>query len=222
MRLSRRCTAHFCVWLAMLVAGCWAAVAMAEPLSREKALLNLGSANQAVRQAAVIRLGEIGRMRDGDKLASLLFDDDEEIRAAAEASLWRVWSKSGDRQVDALYKKGLGQMNSGDAEAALATFSEVIRIKPGFAEGWNKRATLYYFLGRYKESIADCEEVLKRNPHHFGALSGFGQNYGKLENFEKALEYFERALAINPNMQGVALNIAGLRKLLSDKAKRTI
>jgi tetratricopeptide (TPR) repeat protein len=222
VRLRWHGVVYFWLWLAMLVAGCWTAVATAEPLSREKALLNLGSAKQAVRQEAVVRLGEIGRMRDGDKLAPLLFDDDEEVRAAVEASLWRVWSKSGDRRVDALYKKGLGQMNSGDAEAALATFSEVIRIKSDFAEGWNKRATLYYFLGRYKESIADCEEVLKRNPHHFGALSGFGQNYGKLENFEKALEYFERALAINPNMQGVALNIVGLRKLLSDKAKRAI
>lgn len=215
-------TARFCFWLAMLAGCCWPALAPAEPLSRESALRNLDSSRVADRQAGVVRLGEVGRMQDAGRLAALLFDDDEAIRAAAEASLWRVWSRSGDRRVDALYKKGLAEMNSGRAEAALATFSEIIRIKPDFAEGWNKRATILFFLERYKESIADCEEVLKRNPLHFGALSGFGQNYGRLENFERALEYFERALAINPNMRGVAMNILGLRKLLTEKANRAI
>ena len=213
---------RLCLWLAILAAVCWPVLSPAQGLTRESALRNLNAVRQADRLAAVVRMGEIGRMPDGGKLAPLLFDDDQDVRAATEASLWRIWSRSGDRRVDALYKKGLGEMNSGDAEAASATFSEVIRIKPDFAEGWNKRATIYFFLGRYQESIADCEEVMKRNPHHFGALSGFGQNYSKLENFEKALEYFERALAINPNLQGVAMNILGLRKLLADKAKRAI
>ena len=213
---------RLCLWLAFLAAVCWPILSPAQGVTRESALRNLTAVRQADRLAAVVRIGEIGRMPDGGKLAPLLSDDGQDVRAAAEASLWRIWSRSGDRRVDALYKKGLGEMNSGNAEAASATFSEVIRIKPDFAEGWNKRATIYYFMGRYQESIADCEEVMKRNPHHFGALSGFGQNYSKLENFEKALEYFERALAINPNLQGVAMNILGLRKLLADKAKRAI
>ena len=213
---------RLCLWLAFLAAVCWPILSPAQGVTRESALRNLTAVRQADRLAAVVRIGEIGRMPDGGKLAPLLSDDDQDVRAAAEASLWRIWSRSGDRRVDALYKKGLGEMNSGNAEAASATFSEVIRIKPDFAEGWNKRATIYYFMGRYQESIADCEEVMKRNPHHFGALSGFGQNYSKLENFEKALEYFERALAINPNLQGVAMNVLGLRKLLADKAKRAI
>ncbi len=113
-------------------------------------------------------------------------------------------------------------MNPAQAQAGVATFSEVIRLKPGFAEGWNKRATLYYYLGRYAESIADCDEVIRLNPHHFGALAGFGQNYARLDDLEKSLVYFERALAINPNMQGVALNIIDLRKLIVEKARRAI
>ncbi len=55
--------------------------------------------------------------------------------------------------------------------------------------------------------MADCAEVLKRNPNHFGALSGYGQLYLQLDEPEKALQYFERAYAINPGMNGVAANI---------------
>ena len=113
-------------------------------------------------------------------------------------------------------------MNGGEADAAVATFSEIIRLKPDFAEGWNKRATVLFFMGRYQESLADCDEVMKRNPRHFGALAGYGQIHSRLENYDKALAYFERALAINPNMEGVAVNVVALRKLVTDRSKRAI
>ena len=57
------------------------------------------------------------------------------------------------------------------ATRAVDTFTEMIRRQPEFAEGWNKRATVYYLLGEYQKSLADCDEVMKRNPYHFGALS---------------------------------------------------
>src|SRR5205823_6190534 len=75
--------------------------------------------------------------------------------------------------------------------------------RPEFAEGWNKRATVYYLLGEYAKSLADCDEVLKRNPYHFGALSGYGMIYLQLDQPTRALEYFERALAVNPNLSSV-------------------
>ncbi len=211
---------------ALLVAGVLAVghaghVAGAE-LSRAQAIRQLSSGKPDARRSAVERLGAIGRMADSRTLAALLLDPDENTRQAAELSLWRIWGRSGDARVEAVFRRGLAQMNSSAAESAIATFSEVIRMKPDFAEGWNKRATVLFFTGRYKESMADCDEVLKRNPHHFGALSGYGQIYARLENYEKALEYFERALAINPNMTGVAQNIVGLRRLLAEKKERAI
>ena len=211
---------------ALLVAGVLAVghaghVAGAD-LSRAQAIRQLSSGKPDARRSAVERLGAIGRMADSQTLAGLLGDPDEYTRQAAEASLWRIWARSGDARVDAVFQLGLAQMNSSAAESAIATFGEVIRMKPDFAEGWNKRATVLFFMGRYKESMADCDEVLKRNPHHFGALSGVGQIYARLENYEKALEYFERALAINPNMTGVAQNIMGLRRLLAEKKERAI
>ena len=112
-------------------------------------------------------------------------------------------------------------MNSGRFEQALAAFNQVIRRKPGFAEGWNKRATLYYMAGEVRRSLEDCREVLKRNPNHFGALSGFGLLYLQLEEPERALEYFERAYAINPGMDGVAANIEGLRRMLAKRHLQT-
>jgi tetratricopeptide (TPR) repeat protein len=59
--------------------------------------------------------------------------------------------------------------------------------------------------------------VLKRNPKHFGALSGLGQIHVKLEQYEEALKWFERALEVNPNMIGVEINIHEVEELLKKK-----
>ena len=85
-------------------------------------------------------------------------------------------------------------MQAQQFKAAIATFSEVIRRKPAFAEGWNKRATVLFLAGELRKSLADCDEVMKRNPNHFGALAGYGQIYFQLEQYEKAIEYWKRAL----------------------------
>jgi tetratricopeptide (TPR) repeat protein len=95
----------------------------------------------------------------------------------------------------------------------------VIRRKPDFAEGWNKRATAYYLAADYRRSLADCDEVLKRNPNHFGALSGAGQIHFALENYALALVWFRRALEVNPNMIGVEINIQRTQERLQQKQR---
>ncbi|MDP3798403.1 MAG: tetratricopeptide repeat protein [Polaromonas sp.] len=176
----------------------------------------------AVRRAAVVRLGEVGTMADADRLVAHLRNDDAPVRELAEAALWQIWSRSGNRAIDALLLRGVQQMEARQLVEAVATFSEVIRKKPAFAEGWNKRATAYYLLGRFELSMHDCDEVLKRNPHHFGALSGYGQMYLALGDPDRAQPYLERALKVNPNMAGVAATIQLIEQRREANRRRTI
>jgi len=206
----------------LLCLACAGAAQAADPISREQALHNLANAQAPVRRAAAVRLAEIGRMEDAAALLPRLKDEDGDVREAAQSALWAVWSRSGDERIDALLARGTLAMNSGQFEEALADFNRVVRQKPGFAEGWNKRATLYYLVGETRRSMADCAEVLKRNPNHFGALSGYGQLYLQLEEPEKALQFFERAYAINPGMPGVAANITALRRALEGRRRKMV
>ncbi|MET0850707.1 MAG: tetratricopeptide repeat protein [Candidatus Rokuibacteriota bacterium] len=192
------------------------------PLAREQALEALRAPDAATRVHAIASLAVVGTMADVPGLVRALRDDERVVRGLAERALWQVWSRSGDAEVDALFALGLQQMGQGDAGPAIATFGRVIERKPDFAEGWNKRATLYYLVGEYEKSLRDCDEVMKRNPAHFGALSGYGQIYMRLNQPEKALAYFERALAVNPNMEQVEEVIQELRALVREKRKGTI
>jgi tetratricopeptide (TPR) repeat protein len=133
-----------------------------------------------------------------------------------------VWGRSGDARVDELFRRGVSEMNAERVRESIATFTKVIEMKPDFAEGWNKRATAYYLAGDYRRSLADCDEVIKRNPQHFGALSGYGQIYLRLDQPDKALEYFRRALAVNPNLDGVPALIERLEELDVERRRRTI
>ncbi len=174
------------------------------------------------RAEAVAWIASHGRMADQPLLLKRLRDDNEFVRGFAEQALWRLWSRSGDAAIDRLMAEGVERMQAARFTEAIATFSEVIRRKPAFAEGWNKRATIHFLAGDYKRSLADCDEVMKRNPYHFGALSGYGQIHFALEQYEQALAYWRRALQVNPNMQGVELNVEGVEQLLKDKRGRTI
>src|SRR5262249_30907011 len=147
--------------LTLLLAAVPAARAADSPsATREDALDGLVKGDVDARRHAAAALGELGTMADAPILLRALRDRDEGVRSIAENSLWEVWSRSGDPEVDALFHQGVEEMSHGAAQAAIQTFTAIIRKKPEFAEGWNKRATLYYLIGEYEKSLSDCDEVL--------------------------------------------------------------
>ncbi|MGH8724827.1 MAG: tetratricopeptide repeat protein [Burkholderiales bacterium] len=182
------------------------------PRTREQALAALASGDAATRAEAVVWLANRGGMADAPLLHARLRDESPFVRGYAEQALWLLWGRSGDAGIDRLMARATEAMQAGQHAAAISGFTEVIQKKPEFAEGWNKRATAYYLAGEYRKSIADCDEVLKRNPGHFGALSGLGQIHVQLGDDDKALEWYRRALEVNPNMLGVEINIRMLEE----------
>jgi tetratricopeptide (TPR) repeat protein len=206
----------------VLTLTCAAPAAFPDPATHDEAVTDLRAVAEERRGEAVIWLARHGGAADEPLLVARLRDESRIVRLLAEQGLWVLWSRSGDTAVDALMERGGEFMQEGRFAEAIAAFSEVIRRKPGFAEGWNKRATVYYLAGDYPRSLADCDEVVKRNPAHFGALSGYGQIYFKLEQYEKAIEYWQKALEVNPNMDGLRQNIEGVEQLLREKQGKTI
>jgi tetratricopeptide (TPR) repeat protein len=208
--------------IACLVPAMPAAAGEPERLSRTEALAALKNSDPEERLRGVLGLVAGGRMNDVPALVVALRDADEQVRAIAEEALWAVWSRSGDVRVDELFGRGVAQMGEQRLPEAIATFTRVIELKPGFAEGWNKRATAYFLAGELRRSLKDCDEVIKRNPQHFGVLSGYGQIYLQLDQPEKALVYFRRALAVNPNLEGVQGVIEKLEFLAVRRRQRSI
>lgn len=127
-----------------------------------------------------------------------------------EREIWIEWSKSGSPAMDLLLQRGRDAMALGEYRVAVEHFTAIIDHSPDFAEAWNARATAYYNSGDYGPSVADIAEVLRLNPRHFGALSGFGMILEEIGRTEQALEVYKAALALHPNLEGVTAAVQRL------------
>ena len=177
-------------------------------MTPEEAWQRLGSGTPAERRSTLRALAQEADARVTPAVAALLHADDPELVALAEATLWQVWSRSADPAVDALFAEGLRAMEGQDWLGAVAAFSRVVETVPAFAEGWNKRATARFLATHYAMSIADCEQVVRLNPHHFGALSGQGLCHAALGQLREAARCFRRALEVHPRLEAVRQHLA--------------
>jgi len=189
----------------------------------DQALSDLRRADDApARRAAVRALADTGIMADLPAMAQALRDSDPQVRALTESAMWEVWSRTGEAEIDALFARGVDQLQMRQLDEAVQTFTRIIARRPDFAEAWNKRATAYFVLGEYEKSLADCDQVMTRNPYHWGALSGYGMIYVELDQPGRAVEYFEKALAVNPNLTSVQQALETLKALLLQRRREMI
>ena len=137
--------------------------------------------------------------------------------AEVDQRIWQLWLHSDDKAVNRLMAQGVIAMQRGALDRALDRFGEITRRAPDFAEGWNKRATVLYIMGRHRESVADVQQVLNLEPRHYGALSGLGLILVALGREEDALKWLRRALELNPYLDGIRVLADDLGERLKGK-----
>ncbi len=133
-----------------------------------------------------------------------------------EPLIWDAWMHAGTDAENEQLAKATATMNVGGFAAAEQMLSAMIKTSPSYAEVWNKRATLYYLMGRMDDSLKDIVTTLDLEPRHFGALSGRGMIYQRLGKNAEALNAFKEALIINPKMTGARLAVKDLEKLVPE------
>ncbi|MBT6512798.1 MAG: tetratricopeptide repeat protein [Rhodospirillaceae bacterium] len=144
-------------------------------------------------------------------------NDDAEAQLL-QSYIWLIWIEAHDDELNAMMQGGTRAMQLGDLQQAIGQFTRLIDVAPEFAEAWNKRATVYFMIGRYDESIADCMEVLALEPRHFGALSGLGLIYSARDDSESALFWFREALEQNPHMPSIRQRVEELSREVEGEA----
>ncbi len=143
---------------------------------------------------------------------------EDEAKGIADA-IQRRWMRSGSDTADLLMDRALDALKAGDQPLSIELLDRVVTLQPGWAEGWNKRATVFFMMGDTTRSMADLREVLAREPRHFGALAGLGMILRTNGDDKRAYEAFKRALAINPYMSEVK---SAVERLAPDHEGRDI
>ncbi|MBO0346971.1 tetratricopeptide repeat protein [Roseibium sp. CAU 1637] len=156
---------------------------------------------------------------EGAKTAPLdgLFDDlaaaEGETQARIRAHrIQLLWLRSGSDTVDLLMRRAGTALQQEDLILAQDLLDVVVTLAPEFAEGWNRRATVFYMKSDFSKSLADIERTLALEPRHWGALSGLGIIQRRLGQDKRALETFRRALSIHPGLENASEAIETLEK----------
>lgn len=146
-----------------------------------------------------------------------LFDDlaqsgepSDAERAAREIQM--IWMESGSDTVDILMSRAGQAIQADDHALALDLLDVVVILKPSFAEGWNRRATVHYMREDFGKSLVDIERTLALEPRHWGALSGLAIIQRRLGFDDDALVTFKRALEVNPGLENAVEAIEDLEK----------
>jgi tetratricopeptide (TPR) repeat protein len=171
-------------------------------------LLTLGAAPAAADQTDERLPSLFARLKAADEAAA----------KTAEATIWQVWMVTRTEEAIIPFRRALAAMESGRLEDALVQLDDVVEKAPDFAEGWNKRATVFFMLGRMTESAADVARTLDLEPRHFGALAGLGLIRRTQGREAEALAAFEQGLAVNPHMPNIEAQARDLRRRVRGRA----
>lgn len=151
---------------------------------------------------------QLPSVKSHGKSLDFLFDalkaaPDEDSARAVEARIWAIWTKTPSDTVALLMSRAGIALENNESDVALKLLDAIIKLRPDYTEAWNRRATLYYKKNDYNRAMQDIEEVLRREPRHFGALAGLGVILEETGDDKRALDVFRRALAINPHLDKV-------------------
>ena len=135
-----------------------------------------------------------------------------------EKKIWSIWNKHpNDIKLTEKLEFGNELMEYGSYNYALKVFDNVIAADPKWCEAWNKRATVYFLMKKYKKSLDDIDKVLEIESRHFGALSGQARIFIKLQEYEKAILSLENALKFYPLFRSGNL-IPKIEKLIKEES----
>ncbi|HLG02213.1 MAG TPA: tetratricopeptide repeat protein, partial [Bacteroidia bacterium] len=78
-------------------------------------------------------------------------------------------------------------------------YLNAIKINPMSEEAHYHLGMYYQQTGRYDKAVVSYDNILRINPEHFDALFNLGVVHNRfLENPDKGIEYFNRAIIVDP------------------------
>ncbi len=178
------------------------------------ALLAAAPARSAEPQTAAKSTAEL----IDDLYARLAKADDADESAGIVTALQGLWMRSGSDTADLLMSRALVAFGADNDSVALSLLDTVVAIDPGWAEGWNERATVRFYAGDPTGSVADVAQTLARDPRHIGALTGLGAIFEQDERYDEALAVYQRALALAPHYQPVVGAVARLKAKIAGQS----
>ncbi|MCI0748028.1 MAG: tetratricopeptide repeat protein [Verrucomicrobia subdivision 3 bacterium] len=197
MKRSLRLVLRWLCIVGISVGAAFALMALVERTNWYRArlvrLLHTGNARQQLHAAT-----QLAQLKCERELLRALQAEANSVRDLGRKALEHIWfHAAGDKAYRVLHQIH-DAMDKKEWQRALALSDRLTHQFPDFAEGWNRRAAVFWELGQYDKSIADSKRVLALNPHHYGAMQGIGVCRLQLGDVAEACRFLRAALQLIP------------------------
>ena len=134
------------------------------------------------------------------------------------SNIWSEWMKIDNPESQKIMEMVPYFFQTRNYDEAIEALSYVIEQEPNFSEAYNKRATFYFMMGDFDNSMKDIESTLALEPRHFGALDGMSRILISYKKYEQAFQVYEEMMSLMPNDVTLHMKIDRLNKLIYDDA----
>lgn len=136
-------------------------------------------------------------------LTHLAAAKDSDAAAAIAGQIERIWFVSGSDTIDLLMQRALKAVAEQKLDLALKLLTSVTELQPDYAEGWNRRAYVYYRMSDTERSLGDLRRALALEPKHYKALEGLANILKDSGSKKSALEAMRKLVDIHPFLPGI-------------------
>ena len=129
-----------------------------------------------------------------------------------EEQILTLFNQSGSPSIDLLMVHTEAAAKAGNTDTAKNLIISITEIAPNYAEGWHQRAALAQSEKNDTDALAYLQKTVTLNPREFAALQELG---GILESYgdkKQALQYYRRALALDPFLEGLSDQVTKLAR----------
>jgi tetratricopeptide (TPR) repeat protein len=120
-----------------------------------------------------------------------------------EEQITALFNQSGSPSIDLLMVHTAAAAKAGDTDTAKNLVISITQIAPGFAEGWHQRAALAQSEKNDTDALAYLQKTVTLNPREFAAFQELGSILEAYGDKKQALQYYRRALALDPFLDGL-------------------
>ena len=152
-----------------------------------------------------------------------LFDDLYNVQDIIQqnkivSNIWAEWMKIDNPESQKIMDMVPYFFQTRNYDEAIEALSYVIEKEPKFSEAYNKRATFYFMMGDFENSMKDIESTLALEPRHFGALDGMSRILISYKKYDQAFKVYEEMMSLMPNDVTLHMKMDRLNKLIFDDA----
>ncbi len=97
------------------------------------------------------------------------------------------------------FDEGKAHADKTENDLAIISFTEAIKLYPGYADAYNWRGYLYHRKKEYDIAIIDYKESIRLNPDFTNTHYNLAAAYVAKENFDMAIKEFLEAIRLDPN-----------------------